>query len=77
NTTAGAVNILPKNPGLHTDGSGTIGFGSKNERILSGAIGGALVDERLAARVSLYSEERDGFTHNLSNDQTYGDVNKK
>ncbi|UVL63940.1 TonB-dependent receptor [Pseudomonas sp. B21-032] len=77
NTTAGAVNIISKKPGFDTDGFGTLGFGSKNERILSGAIGGALVDERLAARVSLYSEERDGFTHNLSNDQTYGDVNKK
>ncbi|NER64169.1 Plug domain-containing protein [Pseudomonas sp. MAFF212427] len=39
--------------------------------------GGTLVDERLAGRVSLYSEERDGFTHNLTNDQTYSDVNKK
>ncbi len=77
NTTAGAVNIISKKPDFDTDGYGTLGFGSKNERILNGAIGGALVDERLAARVAVYSEERDGFTQNLSNDHTYGDVNKK
>ncbi|MFW3894879.1 TonB-dependent receptor [Pseudomonas bharatica] len=77
NTTAGAVNVISKKPTFDTDGYGTIGFGSKNERILNGAIGGSLVDDRLAGRVSLYSEERDGFTHNLTNDQTYGDVNKK
>lgn len=77
NTTAGAVNIISRKPDFETDGFGTIGFGSKNERVLSGALGGALVDERLAARVSLYSEERDGFTKNDTADQTYGDVNKK
>ena len=77
NTTAGAVNVISKKPTFDTDGFGTIGFGSKNERIVSGAIGGALVDEKLAARVSLYSEERDGFQKNLNDDHTYGDVNKK
>ncbi|MFC4863368.1 TonB-dependent receptor [Pseudomonas sp. MAHUQ-62] len=77
NTTAGAVNIISKKPDFDTDGYGTIGFGSKNERILTGAVGGSLVDERLAGRVAIYSEERDGFTKNLTADQTYGDVNKK
>jgi len=77
NTTAGAVNVISKKPTFDTDGFGTIGFGSKNERILSGALGGALVDEKLAARISLYSEERDGFQKNLTDDHTYGDVNKK
>jgi iron complex outermembrane receptor protein len=35
------------------------------------------VDEKLAARIALYSEERDGFQDNLVDDNTYGDVNKK
>lgn len=77
NTTAGAVNVISKKPTFDTDGYGTLGVGSKNERILSGALGGALVDERLAARVALYSEERDGFQKNLDDDHSYGDVNKK
>jgi iron complex outermembrane receptor protein len=47
------------------------------ERIEIGALGGALVDDKLAARISLYSEERDGFQENLVDDNTYGDVNKK
>lgn len=45
NTTAGAVNIISKKPTFDTDGYGTIGFGSKNERIVNGAIGGTLVPE--------------------------------
>ena len=77
NTTAGAVNVISKKPTFDTDGFGTIGFGTKNERIVSGALGGALVDEKLAARIALYSEERDGFQENLVDDNTYGDVNKK
>ncbi|MCS5517401.1 TonB-dependent receptor [Pseudomonas qingdaonensis] len=40
NTTAGAVNVISKKPTFDTDGFGTIGFGSKNERILNGALGG-------------------------------------
>ncbi|MGW7771616.1 TonB-dependent receptor [Pseudomonas machongensis] len=77
NTTAGAVNVISKKPTFDTDGYGTVGFGSKNERILNGALGGTLVDEKLAGRVSLYSEERDGFQKNDFDGNTYGDVNKK
>ncbi|MBI6939762.1 TonB-dependent receptor [Pseudomonas putida] len=77
NTTAGAVNVISKKPTFDTDGYGTIGLGSKNERIVTGAVGGALVDDKLAGRVSLYSEERDGFQHNDYDGHTYGDVNKK
>lgn len=77
NTTAGAVNVISKKPTFDTDGYGTVGFGSKNERIVTGAIGGALVDEKLAGRVALYSEERDGFQNNDFDGNTYGDVNKK
>lgn len=77
NTTAGAVNVISKKPTFDTDGYGTIGIGTKNERVFSGALGGALVDEKLAARVALYSEERDGYQENLVDDNTYGDVNKK
>lgn len=77
NTTAGAVNVISKKPAFDTDGYGTIGLGSKNERIVTGAVGGALVDEKLAGRVALYSEERDGFQNNDFDGNTYGDVNKK
>ncbi|CAI8898845.1 MULTISPECIES: TonB-dependent receptor [unclassified Pseudomonas] len=79
NTTAGAVNIISQKPSLdaQTNGYGTLGVGSKDERIVSGALGGVLVDEKLAARVALYSEERDGFAENLTDGHTYGDVNKK
>lgn len=77
NTTGGAVNVISRKPDFKTDGYATLGLGSKNERIVDAALGGALVDERLAARLALYSEERDGFTKNIVNGQSYGDENKK
>lgn len=77
NTTAGAVNIISKKPDFDTSGFGTIGFGTKNERVISGAIGGSLVDEKLAGRVSIYSEDRDGFGDNNVTGKSYGDVDKK
>lgn len=77
NTTGGAVNVISRKPTFDTDGYATLGFGTKNERIVDTALGGALVDERIAARLALYSEERDGFSRNLTADQTYGDENKK
>lgn len=77
NTTAGAVNIISKKPTFDTEAYATVGVGDKSERIVSGAVGGAILDERLAGRVSVYSEERDGFGKNLSTGNSYGDVNKK
>lgn len=66
NTTGGAVNVISKRPTFDTDGYGTLAYGSKNEQIVNGAIGGALVEDRLAARVSIYSKERDGFVKNTN-----------
>lgn len=77
NTTGGAVNIISKKPTFETDGYGTIGYGSKNQKIISGAIGGALVDERLAARVSVYSKERDGFTENRTTGNDHDAIDRK
>lgn len=77
NTTAGAVNIISKKPTFDTEAYATLGVGEKSERIVSGAVGGAILDERLAGRVSVYSEERDGFGKNLTTGNSYGDVNKK
>lgn len=77
NTTGGAVNIISKKPTFDTNGYGSIGYGSKNQKIISGAIGGALVDERLAARVSIYSKERDGFVKNTNLDKDNDAIDRK
>ncbi|MBJ2285280.1 TonB-dependent receptor [Pseudomonas sp. MF6755] len=77
NTTGGAVNILTKKPTFENDGYATLGYGSKNEKIVNGALGGTLVEDRLAARVSLYSKERDGFIKNVYDDKDYDRVDNK
>lgn len=66
NTTGGAVNIISKKPTFEKDGYASFGLGSKNEKIIQGAVGGTLVEDRIAARVSVYSKERDGFTPNTN-----------
>lgn len=77
NTTGGAVNIISKKPTFNTDGYANLSYGSKHEKVISGAIGGALVDERLAARVSLYSKERDGFIKNTTTGQDHDAIDRQ
>ncbi|WP_175651881.1 TonB-dependent receptor [Pseudomonas sp. Marseille-P9899] len=77
NTTGGAVNIISKKPSFDTDGYATLGYGSKNQKIVEGALGGALIDERLAARVSLYTKERDGFIKNTNLDKDHDAIDRE
>ncbi len=77
NTTGGAVNILNKKPSFENDGYATLGYGSRNEKIVNGALGGTLVEDRVAARLSLYSKERDGFIKNVYDGQDYDRVDNK
>lgn len=77
NTTGGAVNILTTKPSFDNAGYATLGYGSKNEKIVNTALGGTLVEDRLAARISLYSKERDGFIKNVYDDKDYDHVDNQ
>lgn len=66
NTTGGAVNIISKKPSFNEgDNYVKTEIGTYNERILQGAVGGELVSEKVAGRLSFYDQSRDGYFKNL------------
>lgn len=64
NTTGGLAHFVSKKPTHEFDGYGKFSYGSFDEIEMEGAIGGSLVDGRLAARVSLLFDQRDGWVEN-------------
>lgn len=74
NTTGGAINFISKKPTFDTEGYFRIGGGSFNEKTFQGAVGGALVPDKLAARVSFYDESRDGWVSNVAGGPKRGAV---
>ncbi|QAU33975.1 TonB-dependent receptor [Janthinobacterium sp. 17J80-10] len=74
NTTGGAINFISKKPTFDTNGYAKISYGSFNEKILQGAVGGTLVDDKLAARISVYDENRDGWVDNITTGTKAGAV---
>ena len=74
NTTGGAIHYQSRQPKFTPDGYAKIGLGSFNERTLQGAVGGSLVEDKLAARISFYDESRDGWVNNTVTNQKAGGV---
>ncbi|WP_313808389.1 TonB-dependent receptor [Sphingobium sp.] len=65
--TAGAINLITKKPTNELDGYLRLTYGNYDARTAEGAIGGALVDDKLLVRVSGKYEKRDGYGKNLFN----------
>lgn len=62
NTTAGAINFISRKPNFNNnEGYLKLDAGSQNNRTLEGAGGTVLVDDKVAARVSLRHNQRDGL----------------
>jgi len=67
NTTGGAVSVVSKKPSFNTDAKDNyvkVDYGSYNDRIVQGGVGGVIIDERLAGRVSFLQEDQDGRLKN-------------
>ncbi len=64
NTTGGAINFVTKKPDFRNEGFLTLGAGDYNRRTAEGAIGGALVDDRLAGRLAFSYTSADGWFEN-------------
>lgn len=65
NSTGGALNFISKKPTFEPDGYVKLDGGSYDRRRIEGAIGGAILDERLAGRIAFYDENQDGFGKNV------------
>ena len=72
NTTGGAVNILSKKPTFNTDGYAKADYASYGDKTFQGAIGGSIIDERVAGRISIYDQDKDGYFKNTYNGKDSG-----
>ncbi|MFC5768344.1 TonB-dependent receptor [Thauera sinica] len=69
NNTGGAIHFISKQPGFRTDGYAKLGVGSYGSRIAEAAFGGAIREDVLAGRASVYVEKRDGWAKNILLDE--------
>uniref|UniRef100_UPI002615F083 TonB-dependent receptor n=1 Tax=Pseudomonas sp. TaxID=306 RepID=UPI002615F083 len=74
NTTGGAINFISKKPSFQEDGYLKLDAGSYNEKAVEGAVGGSLVDDKVAARVSFRHQGIDGFNENKANGNDHGEL---
>jgi iron complex outermembrane receptor protein len=65
NTTGGAINIISKKPSFNTDGYAKADYASYGDKTFQGAIGGSIIDERVAGRISIYDQDKDGYFTNV------------
>ncbi|MCY1347211.1 Pesticin receptor [compost metagenome] len=72
NTTAGAINFISRKPTFDPSGYFKAGLGDYADRVLEGAVSDALVDDRLAARLSFRHQGRDGYNENLNDNDDQG-----
>lgn len=66
NTTAGAINITSKAPTFDLQGFGEATGGNYGFHQLRGSISGGLIDNLVAARISVSDTHRDGFISNIT-----------
>jgi iron complex outermembrane receptor protein len=64
NTTGGAINFVTHRPDFTPDGYIKLGFGSDNRTEAQGAVGGSLVDDRVAGRIAFTYAKADGWFEN-------------
>jgi len=57
NTTGGALNIISRQPKFKSDGYLKFGYGQDDAKTFEGAVGGTLIDEKLAGRFSFHRDE--------------------
>ena len=63
--TAGAINLITKKPTEELSGYARASYGHYNAVVLEGGVGGALVGDKVLARVSGKYDRRDGYGKNL------------
>jgi iron complex outermembrane receptor protein len=73
NTTGGAINVISRKPTFAPESFVKLDYGTYNDRIFQAAVSGPLVDNVLAGRLSVYTEDQDGrfknsFEHNKKDD---------
>lgn len=65
NNTGGAIHYITRKASFNKEGYSKLTYGSYNTRIIESAFGGAIIDETLAGRISVYNESYDGWAKNI------------
>jgi iron complex outermembrane receptor protein len=65
NNTGGAIHYITRKASFDKNGYSKLTYGSYNTRIVEAGFGGAIIDETLAARISIYNESYDGWAKNI------------
>ena len=60
NSTGGTINVISKSPDYELSGRGDVRYGSYDNVRFRGALNVPIVEDKLAARVTFVSEDRDG-----------------
>ena len=74
NATGGSVNVISKGPGAQFASEAELTVGNYNHYRVFGALGGPLGSERVAARLAVQVEDRDGYTDATRPDGTQDDI---
>ena len=72
NTTGGAINFISKKPSFKEDGYFKVDVGNYANRAVEGAYGDTLIEDKLAARVSIRHQGNDGYNENKAKDNDQG-----
>jgi len=77
NTTGGAILYTTNRPSQEFEGSAEIRVGNLDRLDVSGTVNVPLVEDRLASRFSLWSQERDGYVDNHFDGEELNDENRQ
>lgn len=75
NSSAGAVKVVTKDPSFDFQASGTLGYGNYSHFLARGSFTGPIVDDKLAFRINLMSDKRDGYSYDRTLQKNVNDMN--
>ncbi|WP_088329388.1 TonB-dependent receptor [Lacimicrobium sp. SS2-24] len=76
NTNLGVINITTRKPSHYTEGKVKATVGNYGLRKLNGYISGSLVEDTVAAAVSLFEVSRDGYSENIGEGNDVGTADR-
>lgn len=70
----GAIKYVTKRPTDDFEGQVSVGFGNQLNHSATAVLSGPLIENRLAARLTLFDDDSDGFIYNTTVGHTSGDL---
>lgn len=77
NATAGAINVIARQPTDDFSGYGEFSYGSFNRITGKGAVSGPIADGKLYGRIAFLTDDRDGIYNNLTTGESANDINTR